>query len=162
MKASLERVVTLLAASGLSDRAIFEGLKEVETYGARAIADLARALRYEIEIKLVPSISEELDAPKLTFEDKPAHVDLRVTNLLRETKLPSTIIADKLSSSISSDAALNTSELPPFRPREGLRSWISRLLQSIPPSQLLHHATKVRNDLIHQNPSDWPLRTRDR
>src|SRR6266851_5122123 len=103
MKASLQRLLTLLAASGLSDRMIFDALREVELYGPKAVVEMTRTLRNEIDRQVLPSIiPEHLGAGELDFGHKSSRADLQITKLLRETGLPSTVIAERLLTTINS------------------------------------------------------------
>lgn len=42
--------------------------------------------------------------------------------------------------------------------------WMVRLLDQIPPSDIMHIASKIRNDIVHgrKSASEWPLYTRPR
>ncbi|WP_161912985.1 hypothetical protein [Methylosinus sp. C49] len=51
--------------------------------------------------------------------------------------------------------------LEEFREKEGLRRWLTQVEKIIGPSELLHHATLVRNTLIHRAPDGWSIRDDD-
>lgn len=82
----------------------------------------------------------------------------RVVQLLQtEARLTPSLAAQLLSKSLASTTSRH---LPQFRPKEGLRSWVSRLTKDVSNSELLHHATKIRNQAVHSSGVDWPLRER--
>lgn len=49
------------------------------------------------------------------------------------------------------------SKLPEFG-RLSFVDWIDRVSRTVSQSELLHVATKLRNELVHTGTTDWPLK----
>ena len=51
----------------------------------------------------------------------------------------------------------------PIPTKIAFRLWLARLLDTVPQSEVLHAATKIRNGLVHgsETGSDWPLISKD-
>jgi hypothetical protein len=80
--------------------------------------------------------------------------------LIDEARLTPLLAADALGQALSKSPG-EPPELPPFRAKEGLRAWLRRVAAHIPSSELLHHASSIRNSAAHIGQPDWPLRKRE-
>jgi len=156
---SLERIAVLLAASGLSDKLIYSALRDIEVNGVIDIMDRIVGLRHNL------NSSNRLDFP------------LEQSSRSRHATSQRMMVADQISS-LFRDEKINLNEaavellgmiFPPdsekferyrYRSKEGFRSWLLKLQNEIPPSELMHHATRVRNLIGRGERGDWPLRDR--
>jgi hypothetical protein len=158
MPRGADRIALLLAASGLTDQAILDGLKELEAEGAGASARRIREIRRIITTSGKNLIIEEYGTfqPDVTKERETV-VSKMVQLLIHEARLTPSLAAERLLQALSKDPR----ELPVFRPKEGFRTWLRRLASRVPSSELLHHASSIRNSIAHQGKLDWPLRNRE-
>lgn len=163
MKADAEQLAILLAASGLSDRAIYESLREVESFGANAFVKRVQTARRSLLGRSHKDLFAEGAADELKAEAQFDQLSNQIIRQLQiEAQLTSTQVAERILSSLAEmKGELTVSGLPRLRKKEGLRTWLRRLTKYVPPSELLHHAAKIRNAVVHQ-PFDWPLRDRDK
>ena len=95
---------------------------------------------------------------KLTGSHRPSRdVRKRVEFLLREEAgLTVNRAASELLASLKRERrGVFDTVKPPNK--ESLYSWLHRVFQNIEPSELLHHATLVRNKYVHDTDTDWPL-----
>lgn len=152
------RAALLLAASGLNDRALRDFVKFVIEAGPEASVAFIRSLRQRVPANLESFVL----AGHLGDLERPAErVALEVLRLLlHESGLSADQAAKLLTDSIRRTHS-ETTKLPPFRGKEGFAQWLKKLNKSVSASELLHHATRIRNDAVHSiSSSDWPLRTR--
>jgi hypothetical protein len=162
MNTGAERLAFLLAASGLSERAIQDSLREVELLGADAVARRVRALRHAVTTRGSDLFRTESDTYEVGADRERDEVAAKVSRLLiSEAQLSSVEAADRLRKALITAPHLLPNEIPAFKPKQGFRSWIRRVAGAVPPSELLHHASKIRNSAVHFKPSDWPLRERE-
>jgi hypothetical protein len=158
MKESVERLALLLAASGLSEKAIFEALKASKNVDESELVARIRFLRQFLFSRL-GSVEETSKGPSANADrDQRLRTAERVIRLLQtEGHLNGLHAAQLLLDSLSEDG-VDVRDFPKFRSKEGLRTWLTQL--PIQTSELLHHATKIRNRLVHSRSGAWPLRDR--
>jgi hypothetical protein len=155
-----DRLIILLAASGLSDHAIHEALRFVERSGSNTFLKYIREARQHLDeysgvySSELPSFitGSNVDQPTGTVA-----VDQAVQLLLTEARLPPAVAAAELTKSLLSTRG-NLRDLPRFKGKEGLRKWLGRL--PVSPTELLRHAVRIRNEFIHSPREAWPLRDR--
>jgi hypothetical protein len=158
MKNQLDRLVILLAATELAEQDIYRCLREAEHIGAEALTSRVAAFRR----KVLPRLSSLLATEGSTDDERTRSLQNRVLEqiirlLQREARLSPQESADRLRKSLL-EARGEHREFPNFRTKDGFRKWLIQVLGTVPPSELLHHATKVRNTTLHERPTDWPLR----
>jgi hypothetical protein len=159
-----ERLIFLLAASGFSGREIHESLKAAEEMGAdRVHAEILAARRQRgARLEDLPPDMQANQKPGSDWERRRSRVADEIIRLLqKEAHLSAQDAADRLLTSfVMKGKAPHV--LPAYRPKDGFRIWLIRLANVIGPSELLHHATRVRNAALELEPPDWPLRERDK
>ena len=159
MKPNARRLILLLAASGFNERTIKEGIEELALLGPNVVMKHVQRIRQNEaarsnELPFEETIDEEFEAdPRITY------VANEITRLLQdEAHLSVSGAVQQLSKALRFGQV--TLNFPKFRPKEGLPAWLRRLAKTVPPSELLHHATKIRNDVMHAKDVPWPLRDR--
>jgi hypothetical protein len=161
MTSDANRLTILLAASGLNDRTLRAGLKEFELEGIEPVIRRIQQLRRK-QLETTPPLRYEEELSDTSESDQQReYLARQVTRLLQEeAHLNASDAAARLVESLAS--RYGGSELPAFRPKEGLISWLKKLAKQVPPSELLHHATKIRSTIVHGSGSTaWPLRDRN-
>jgi hypothetical protein len=158
MKGSVERLAVLLAASGLSERDITDALRASKNLDEKEFIERVVFLRQflfsGLDVNDVSSSGQRIAAGN---KDQIRAVE-RATQLLQtEARLNPTRAADLLCKSLAEDN-FDLENIPKFRTKNGLRNWLIKL--PLQPSELLHHATKIRNRLVHARSAPWPLRER--
>lgn len=156
----IERLILSLAASGLSRNELQVALTEFQRLNKGdvvAVVDRIReaAAQSFFNESAAWDSSDAEQARKLNSER--AATD-QIDRLLRvEAGLSSSEAAELLLRELPANTWFG---MPPVKPRkkEGLRQWLNRLIRVVPASTLLHHATRIRNDRVHDSQSDWPLR----
>lgn len=163
MHGSLERILLLLAGSGLSPKDIHQGLVELGHVSPGRVVESVQLLRRQAlnhSDKARDSILRDTRQPQgLKGAQGPGHdVATRVEYLLRaEAGLRVDHAALALLTSLARDRSdLAATVKPPNK--ESFSLWLRKLLRDVPPSVLLHHATLVRNRYVHRTEQDWPLR----
>jgi hypothetical protein len=158
MPKGADRIALLLAASGLTDQAILDGLKELEAEGAGASARRVQKIRRIITASGKNLITEDYGTFQADITKERETVVSKVVQLLiDEARLTPPVAVERLRQALSK----NSRELPLFRPKDGLRTWLRRLAGRVPSSELLHHASSIRNSVAHIGKLDWPLRNRE-
>lgn len=156
----LRQVVLLLAGSGLSHKEICDLVAEIQDLPPRQLADSVLHLR-----RSAPDPQEVSDSVlrggrkhRLRGSHRPgSDVRRRVEFLLKEEAgLTVSRAASELLASLQRERrGVYDTVKPPNK--ESLYSWLHRVLPNIEPSELLHHATLVRNKYVHATDTDWPL-----
>jgi hypothetical protein len=151
------KAVLLLAASDLNGSELKTFFKEVERAGS---SEMVRRIDH---VRMMAA--DEVPQP---FSYRESHVSARdaehknivakIENLLvYEANLPKTRASHILYSEIQEE--LGDSYYLPSPNKVAFRLWLSRLLDQVPPSTVLHIASRLRNSIVHgdKSLSDWPL-----
>jgi len=151
------KAILMLAASDLNNSELKMFLREVERAGA------AEALRRIEHLRMIAA-----DQEPQSFSYRESHTSARDAEhknivskveslLLGEAGLPKTRASHILHSEILSE--LGGSYYLPSPNKVAFRLWLSRLLDQVPPSTVLHVASRLRNSIVHgdKSLSDWPL-----
>jgi hypothetical protein len=158
---SVERLFWLLAASGLSERELQESLLWFGRNPEQVI-DAILLLRRRLREDSQSLWASEYDR-KMPFEGPspvPKGFSAQVDRLLRrEAGLRAETAARLLFEAIMTDAD-HPLTLAPFRAKKDFAEWVNSLANYVPASKVLHHATAIRNRMVHKGSSDWPLRKR--
>lgn len=161
MSRNVERILLLLAASGLSQRAIQDGVKMVEQFGGKEFVDRVMALRQRIQTSYSEMPYDELEAIEFGPRNERSEIANRVVELLlKETSFSTEQAVLELEKSLFEETLQRELHVR-FRSKDGLRKWVERLMEYISPSVILHHATMIRNKFVHYQHADWPLRDRE-
>jgi hypothetical protein len=139
----------------------------IEREGADSFLALVADARRTIRLA-----SQGLDAPEPTQrwylsrgeKNRPDQLATDIARTLDEDLGISTgQVVTALRNSLLADRNVEAAhgKIPTLRPKEGLTRWLGRLARVIPSSILLHHVSKIKNDLGRRDPSDWPLRDRN-
>jgi hypothetical protein len=161
---ALARICVLLAGSGLGYAELFEALRELRYIPEDELVDLIREIRTRSEGMTSSSATRRMNTSVPGTNRK---TDLQaflanIEGLLKgDARLGSSAAIDMLVSEINEHGE-RSRPLPKPKSKETFRQWLSRVAEVIPPSDLLHFATRVRNSVVHDAPRDWPLRERDR
>ncbi len=154
MERSLGRILLLLAGSGLSHKEIREAVVELQGLPPSQLADVVLHLRRGVRdpIEVADSVLGGGRRP-----DPSGDVRRRVEFLLREEAgLTVNRAASELLASLKGNRRGVFDTMKPPN-RESFYNWLHRVLARIGPSELLHHATLVRNKYVHGTDRDWPL-----
>ena len=156
------KVMLMLAASDLSISEIRLFFKAIDRDGALEMARRVDHLRGIASLRDTggQSAKDGADADRLREHES---VISQIESLL--------LVGAALSKSQSSDLLYsemikeygNTYYIPSPN-KIAFRLWIARLLDQVPPSKVMHVASKIRNELVHgrRSVSDWPLLDRNR
>ena len=161
MKNSVEQLIAILAISGMSESEIQDAVRAAREIGPSQMGKRVRTFRQRLRM-----LTSDLQEPEhlnatLPFSHTPV-VEEVVRLLLMEASLSAFEAADRLYVSLRSSSREYKS-IPAFKPKMGIRTWLDQLTEKIPSSDLLHHATKIRNDVVHMGAqTDWPLKDRER
>ena len=161
MDSALGKFLLLLAGSNLSHEEIYELLARMQSLPPVQLADAALRLR---SCALDPGGASDsvLSDGRIRKEPDGGARDVlrRVEVLLRkEAGLTVSRAALELVDSLGKERPDVFERVKPPN-REGLYSWLGKVLRHVGPSELLHHATRVRNKFVHDAGGDWPLRSR--
>lgn len=154
MNRIFDRICLLLAAAGYSEREMHEFVNVLMQMGpgafARHVAN-ARHMLSDMHLEQLEAASERV------FIGHTATGTLSKVErlLLDEANLPKMVAIELLTKELRRRYP-NTSF--PSESRKGFAAWIERLSAIIPDSELLHVATQIRNNYVHQAPSDWRLK----
>lgn len=158
MKGGIERLVALLAASGYEERDLISMARAAHDVHPSRLVDMVSDSRKIMSRPLGQTGSEAGDASGAGEERVRRDAVDRVANLLiQEAKLSPSEAALRMAKALPKHGK----EIAVFRPKDGLRAWLTRISSRFSPSELLHYATRIRNESTHQTSSDWPLRDRD-
>ena len=156
----LRKALLLLAGSGLSHKEICELVAEIQDLSPRQLADAVLHLRRNAPdpLEVSDSVPGGGQKHRLTGSHRPgSDVRRRVEFLLKEEAgLTVDRAASELLASLKRERrGVFDTVKPPNK--ESLYSWLHRVVPNIEPSELLHHATLVRNKYVHDTDTDWPL-----
>ena len=158
MNPNVERLALLLAASGLSDKVIHDAIRELRSVDEKELVERIRFLRGFLFSQLARRQEQsKAENTRAVEAARRLEIAVEIIRLLQiEAKLPTARAADLLTQSFLEEKPKGA--FPKYRPKEGLRAWLTRLPFSS--SELLHHATKIRNRVMHAEGTAWPLRER--
>ena len=152
-------MLALLAASGLSERELREGIRTLDLRSPEEVVRLVMELRKEsknsIDKHLKSRSHHHFDYPQ--DESGSSDTIFRVEELLRsEAHMTVKEATQELLESLKKRHS--ELPLPSLSSKKSFRSWLSTLLRHISERELLHIATVIRNSRVHSATRDWPLR----
>jgi hypothetical protein len=160
MNSNSEKLILLLAASNLSERTIYEALRDFERRSPSEVTSRVQALRHVLSGRAGDWLLREFRATEYGLNREHNEIASKVIQLLiEEAGLRAPAAAQKMVEALN--RARPDLVIPPFRQRDGFRDWLRRVADSVPASELLHHASKIRNESVHPKLPDWPLRNRE-
>jgi len=150
-----QKVCNLLAAGNFSDREIFDFVSMLQSSNPHEVVDYVSSIRRLLssEIYGYEKAASFWEPPNnFSFsseaENKIEHL------LLEEAGLPKTLAIALLTQEIQKRFSLQV----PNESRKGFSNWVKRLLTILPESELLHIATLIRNQYVHESNYDWRLK----
>ena len=157
----LGKALLLLAGSGLSHKEIRELVGEMQNLPPSQLADAILHLRRNAldPLEVVDAMlgggrkSHSLRKPHRPSSDVRSRVEVL---LKEEAGLTVKQAALELLASLRRERPGAFETVGPPN-KESLYRWLQRVLPKIGPSELLHHATLVRNKYVRDTDSDWPL-----
>lgn len=154
MNRILDRVSVLLAAAGFTEREAREFANSVAEVGPNIFLEhfsYARDMLRSIHLEQLERRSGHTAAAR-TSSGTLSKIERL---LLEEANLPKRVAIDLLSKQVQK--RYPSKQLPP-ESRKGFAAWIEKLSFIVSESELLHIATQIRNNFVHQVPSDWGLK----
>jgi hypothetical protein len=160
---AIDRLCLLLASSDFSDKELREMVSVLERVSPAELARVVERLRTLAahEISRLRKAGSHTDLERSGALENRTGIATRVERLLRGDAGLSSSQAIKLLVDVLITGAGIPERMVRPRARETLRQWVLRISSDIPPSELLHYASALRNQLVHASPSDWPLRDRE-
>jgi len=157
----LKRLAFLLAASDLTEKQLTALFSELRHTSPDVFLRLVRRLRKVnaavLETELPLGIKRS--TRQVTHEKEPTAA--QIERLLRvEAGMPIKEAVKLLQESLMRDWILPADALnvPTKLTSEQFRRWLEKVLDYVPASAILHHATSLRNSRVHVDAGDWPLR----
>ncbi|RYG99730.1 MAG: hypothetical protein EON58_02850 [Alphaproteobacteria bacterium] len=163
MADSISRVCLILAASDLSLSELRAFTKWLDEAGTAALGAAIEDIR-EAADATRPQKAGRYRAGRTQpsyAASGPADETIRkVENmLLNEARLGKVKAAAQLSDRLNEQYG-DAANIPDYR-KVAFATWLRRVLEEVPPSELLHVVIKLRNELVHggKGTSDWALRS---
>ena len=156
MTNAIAKILLELTASDHSASELRQFFSFVEQEGARSLINRIQHLRehpaLDADIRSNPSRSGRTSTEKRNLE---VARDVEAL-LLGSANLTKSHATDILLSELLK--RYPAKELPSHN-KVAFQTWVSRLADSISPSELLHISSRIRNDIVHGNKrvSDWPI-----
>lgn len=152
-------MLQLLALSEMSEHDLYSAIRELTDLPLPAAMDTIVALRKAMDDALHdPSMAmgrKRGGYARLDSGPDTGPVDAIERLLREEAGLPVREAADALLAALVKEDP-GFQGYPPLG-KEGFATWLTRLMRHVPPSRLLHLATRLRNSRVHHRPADWPL-----
>lgn len=163
----LNKIVLLLAASGLSRKEMVSSLREIfdadedDLMGAirevRSLLDNRELSREENDYYL-PSSRVSSHQTALFKGAASDRLIYQISKILREDSgLTTAKASELLLDALREDLGKNSTRDLPSLNKESFLLWLRKLAAQVPQSALLSAAAKIRNRYVHTNRSDWPL-----
>lgn len=155
MSDPFERICLLLATAEIRDREIEEFLSRVQIYGVSTTRRYISSLRQFS----IPHAIEMADYPSHRSSSRSFENDGLAEKILRLLIGDAGLTRSQAIEILNSEIDFRHPGLSiPRDSRKGFHSWISRLIEIVPESELLHIATQIRNRFVHDGESDWKLK----
>ncbi|MFQ6309532.1 hypothetical protein [Lysobacter capsici] len=156
----MNKIILLLAASGLSEREMHRGFDEIRGLNGyeliKEISDLRASIKQFSRAEEIYGAETYDLLPKSRSADK--LIGSQVAQMLRDdtgltTVKASGLLLDALKRHLSKE---EVNSLPVFN-KESFSSWVQKISLVVPASIILHEAAKIRGQFAHSAKSDWPL-----
>lgn len=165
MTRDIEQVLLLLAGSNVKLSSIREFVRWAEDVGPKSVDMTVRELRFEtrqiimgLERSWVRDRPDDVRTGQPRGHESSAH---RVKDLLlQESGLTAKVASHLLLEAVARNSKVDPDSLPKLN-KENFVRWVDKLSKHCTYSEILHAATRIRNDLIHSKSRHWPLRSRE-
>ena len=157
MSNSYKKLCNLIAASNINEKEIYDFISMLQNVGPHEVLDHISEVRKLLNTDFNHYnfnygsknwyASHEFEMPSET-EKKIVHL------LLEEADLPKTVAINLMTQELEKRFPFQV----PSESRKGFSNWIRKLLSIIPESELLHIATLIRNNFVHEQSYDWKLK----
>ena len=152
----MNKIVLLLAGSGLSSKEIDRYLREIVNMSDHELFSLIQELRGAPYMALPVHAEPDFRPAKQSKNDR--IIAEQISQMLRidaglTVNQAGVLLLDALKRSLP----LSVSSTLPSLNKESFQSWVQRLAAVVPASDLLHEAAKIRNKFALNTRSDWPL-----
>lgn len=168
MNRIIKKLCLLIASSDLTENQLREVCEWIDMNGARALAIAVSKIRSAAG-KAVSMDNLDDDNIELKYRSWNNHsfnksdltkTSFQVDRLLRnEAGLSALQASEKLVDLLQQSDKYNSISLPQLG-KQSFRKWIDKLSNYVPYSEILHIAIIIRNKIIHEPESDWPLKDR--
>lgn len=166
----IQRLLLLISSWGYTSRELYDLFSALKAYRPERLCDIIEELRFGITQRLEHELQENESLQSGQSEEEPHQrprrdfallapeiVERVESLLLGEAHLSVSRAATRLQRSLSADKRFGVRALHSRRPA-AFRDWLIELVDKAGPSEVLHHATRIRNEFVHRSESDWPLR----
>jgi hypothetical protein len=158
-------MIVLLTAAGWRPSEIHEllmSLRSVSPYQVDKWIHSAQYMLRDLErgMDMIPYESVRSPMPRVSVSSTspPSGLGEKVSQLVRdEAGLGAEEAASELSLRLARAHKTKADLVPPLS-RKSFVSWVDRLASVFPASEILHVATKIRNERVHSGALDWSLR----
>lgn len=162
----VDRALLLLAAGNFKDFELRELLRDLRAASPMHLYKLIKDLQATLSTHRASGLSHRRIGHRIERELGTAgtveSLVNRVDQLLRhDAGLSIAEARSALLSEIGEERLSPNLRRPPPRPStKWFHQWLARLATVVAPSEILHHATRVRSLRVHTELNDWPLRDR--
>lgn len=155
MSNGYKKICNILAASNVSEREIYDFLSTIHNISEHEILDHIMDVRKMLATEFGNfnhSSKYWNNAPSFEI---PSETENKIVHLLlEEADLPKTLAVSLMTEELEKRFPFSI----PSESRKGFSNWIRKLLSTIPESELLHIATRIRNEYVHDQKYDWRLK----
>jgi hypothetical protein len=153
MKTHSNRVYMLIASSDIDDETLMHFAEEIGKSGGKRFVSIVRQMRRQL-LRDHWDTEENLykQFPGGRYSDTPEKVERL---LIAEAGLPKAVAIDLLSQML---AQYRPEIEIPHDSKRGFLSWVRKLSEVVPESEILHLATILRNNYVHGKDHDWRFR----
>ena len=157
----------LLAGSALSPKQIRELCEWFKDHPANEIVELVVNLRNQnlrAALGAEGAVEGRTEQVRSAYSDRDNDVKRQVIRLLRSearlsARVAATLLSEEVRKELASRSELETGDevrIPTYR-KESFDAFLTKLLRIIPPRLLLHLSYRIRNQVVHEGTSAWPL-----
>lgn len=155
MSDSYSRICFLLASAGFREKELADFALTVKEAGISIFVEDVYSKRTLI-LSDGRTSKGEGDYRQLRFRPQDDTLETKVTQLLvHEAKMTKFEASEALRMELEEKGTLL--ELPSLGKR-GFGEWLRVLARLVPPSEILHLCTRIRNRYVHQSDTDWSLK----
>lgn len=162
MTNELRRFALLLAASDLTDKQVSAIIREIRLLSPLALTKFVRRLRMVhdavLDVDETPRIRKSTEDVARVGNRA---VAMKVQEMLRgEAGMTLSEVMATLGPSLAQEvgAPKETVATSQKVTTSQFHRWLDAILDEVPASIVLHHATAIRNRRVHTSSTDWPLK----
>ena len=148
------RICYLLASANFKEKELADFAAQIKEVGLAEFVDDVMKRRSIIarDDRDVPKEGGHIGSWDRAADDSVA--DKVIQLLVHEAGMTRSQASEELRVEIRNKKLLT----PPPLGRRGFRDWLEQLLRALPPSEILHLSTRIRNRRVHQADTDWSLK----